>query len=77
MDQLGSLEYDSMYRPDNDELFQNPKVLCGTMNYTVQKHVVDEKIRVRGDEGKQDQISKQSSIGKKTGGGLKIGDQER
>lgn len=39
--------------------------------------MVDEKIRVRGDDGKIDPISKQSASGKKVSGGLKIGDQER
>ena len=52
-------------------------MLSGVINYTVQKHLVDEKIRFRSDYGKLDAISKQSATGKKVQGGLRISDMER
>lgn len=63
---------DKMYRPDYDEPFINPYVLCSVINYTVQKHLVDEKIRYRAETGKIDPISKQAPSGKKSQGGLRI-----
>lgn len=77
IDELRKVELPKLYNPHKNEFFNCPEVISGTMTYTVQKHLVDEKIRVRSDDGKCDAISKQPPQGKKSNGGLKIGDMER
>lgn len=68
---------DKLYNPYVNDLFNSPECLVAPIVYCVQKHLVDEKIRVRADEGKVDMITKQPPAGKKNNGGLKIGDMER
>ena len=71
------MKYDKVYKPCSGDLFTSPEIVCGTYNYTVQKHLVDEKIRVRGDDGPIEVISKQPAAGKKNYGGLAIHVMER
>ena len=72
-----NMKFDKFYRPCSHELFGNPYIINGIYNYTVQKHLVDEKIHVRDNEGSINNVSKQSSPGKRNNGGLKIGHMER
>lgn len=74
---LRDIKLDKLYNPYVNDFFNSPECLVAPIVYCVQKHLVDEKIRVRADEGKVDMITKQPPAGKKNNGGLKIGDMER